>query len=112
MPIEIIIYEEEMKDSSKIFSQSIDLKLVNIAYDNRAGDLLFNQEVRLKKGVTYIIAKFNKEENPHCYYGKGPCVLIPPFELVSWKEKSNSFKSGNYTDISCGAFPYFIYKIY
>jgi hypothetical protein len=110
MPIEVIIYEEDMKDNSKIFSQAIDLKDVDIKFENKLGDLMFNSEVRLKKGITYIIAKLNVKENPHCYYGKTPAVPIPPFELISWKDKSQSFRSGNYTDLSCGAFPYFIYK--
>jgi hypothetical protein len=80
-------------------------------YENYLSDLNFRKEILLKKDVTYIITKFNNKSNSNGRYGKEQSKdNTDPFVFINYKSKSDIYKTGNYTELSSGAFPYFIYR--
>jgi hypothetical protein len=107
--IKIKIFEEELTESKVIFEK--DFEVSKLRYQNDLTDLMFGKEILLKKDVTYIIAKFNNKSNSNGKYGKEQSKeSTDPFIFMNFKGKSDSYKSGNYSEITCGAFPYFIYR--
>lgn len=107
--IKIKIFEEELNDSRIIFEKDFEISKLN--YKGELADLMFEKEILLKKDVIYIIGKFNNKANCNGRYGKEQSKEpTDPFIFINYKGKSDSYKTGNYTEINCGAFPYFIYK--
>ena len=107
--IKIKIFEEDLNDSKVIFEKDFEVSKLN--YENNLSDLNFGKEILLRKDVTYIITKFNNKSNSNGKYGKEQSKdSTDPFVFINYKGKSDAYKTGNYTELSCGAFPYFIYR--
>jgi hypothetical protein len=103
------IFEAEIKDEKSIFEQEYDFS--RVVYEGDCEDLMFGKDINICKGKTYVAALFNSKANCSSRYGKETAnVKHDPFTFISYKGTSDSYKSGNYTDLTCGMFPYFIYK--
>ena len=103
------LFESELKDEKSVFEQDYDLTKLN--YDTECGDLMIGKDIPISRGKVYIAAIFNTKANSSSKYGKEtPNIKHDPFTYISYKTTSDSYKSGNYTDLTCGMFPYFIYK--
>jgi hypothetical protein len=108
--IKVKIFDGEMEENKVIFEQDFDISKLNYVSD--VADVTFDKEVLIRSDRTYIIAKFNNKNNPNSRYGKEQTTSsTTPFEFVSVKgTTSNTYKSGNFTDLNNGAFPHFLYK--
>lgn len=103
------LFDGEIKDEKIIFDQEFDLS--KVVYEGDCGDLMIGGDIPILKGKTYISALFNMKANNSSKYGKETAnIRHDPFTFISYKGTSDTYKSGNYTDLSCGMFPYFIYK--
>lgn len=106
----IKIFEDELKDEKAIFDKDYDLSTLTYGSDG-FGDIMFGKNIVMKKDRVYIIAKLNLKANSNGNYGKNQTNnSVKPFEFISYKGTSDSYKSGNYTDLTCGDFPYFLYR--
>jgi hypothetical protein len=108
--VEVLVFENALAESNIIFKEKYNLVDMNIKFEGKVGDFLFGKEIKLEKDKTYIIGRLNTEAGPSTCYGKSPSIPVPPFELISYKGTSDSYKSGNYSDINTGMFAYFLYR--
>jgi hypothetical protein len=107
--IKFKLFEGEVKDEKVIFEQDYDTS--KVVFETECADLMIGKDIPITKGKIYIAALFNNKANASSKYGKETAnIKHDPFTFISYKTTSDSYKSGNYTDLTCGLFPYFIYR--
>jgi hypothetical protein len=108
--IKVKIFEEDLDDIKVVYEEEFEIS--KLKYEGEFADVRFEFDFPLIKDRTYIISKFNEKQNSNSRHGKEQNLEIStePFELISYIDKSNSYKSGNSTDLNSGAFPYFLYR--
>ena len=108
--IEVSIYEDSLDSKNLLLKDQINIASLDIVFNEKIGDLFLSKSLPIEKGKKYILVKINLEDNPSGSYGKQMQGGTDPFIFIDMKEESKTFKTGNYTDINTGAFPYLIYK--
>jgi len=102
------LFEGELKDEKLVFEEEYEISKL---LWTECADLMLGKDIPLSRGKTYIVAIFNSKANSSSKYGKDTAnIKHDPFTYLSYKSTSDSYKSGNYTDLTCGMFPYFIFK--